>query len=139
MGNTGILIAGIYLAVMAVIDRRHKKIPVIPGVVCMVFIIPAQIMAGKPMAGWLPGILIGILLFLISKLSRGEVGQGDALVYLVTGLALGFFKNLELFMLSLFFAAMVGLVLLVLRRVGRKHAMPFIPFTAVAYGIVLIT
>lgn len=138
MDKAGILIAGVYLAVMAVIDRRQKEIPVIPGIVCIVFIILAQIVAGKPLSGWLPGILVGIFLSLVSRLSRGEVGQGDALVYLVTGLALGFFRNLELLILSLFLAAITGLILLVIRRVGRKHAMPFIPFTAIAYGVVLI-
>lgn len=138
MEEAGNLIAGIYLAVMAVIDRKQKAVPIIPGVVCIVFIILAQIVAGKNPGEWLPGILVGIFLFMVSRLSRGEIGQGDALVYLVSGLALGFYRTLELLMLSLFLAAMTGLALLVIRRVGRKHTMPFIPFTAIAYGVVFI-
>lgn len=134
----GMVIAGGYLAVMAVIDHRHREIPVAPGAACMVFIALAQFVAGTPAGEWLPGAGIGIFLFVISRLSRGGVGSGDALVYLVTGLALGFPRNLELLILSLVLAALTGLVLLVFRRVGRKHEMPFVPFTAVAYGVVLM-
>lgn len=138
MEKSGILIAGIYLAVMAVIDRRQKKIPIAPGVVCIVFIVLAQIVAENRVGGWLPGIWIGVFLLIVSKLSRGGIGEGDAMVYFVTGLALGFFRNLELLMLSLIFAAMTGLVMLVVKKVGRKYTLPFVPFTAVAYGMVLL-
>lgn len=138
MEEAGSLIAGIYLAVMAVIDRKQKAIPIIPGVACIIFIALAQIVAGKKLEEWLPGILVGIFLFVVSRLSRGEIGQGDALVYIVSGLALGFYRTLKLLMLSLFLAAMAGLALLVIRRVGRKYTMPFVPFTAIAYGVVFI-
>jgi len=79
-----------------------------------------------------------VALYIVSKLSRGSIGEGDALVYMVTGVSVGFFRNFELLVLSLFFASMTGLFLLVTRKVGRKYAMPFIPFTAVAYGVVMM-
>ena len=138
MEQTGMVIAGGYLAVMAVIDHRYKKIPVMPGVVCMVFVALAQVVAGSPVREWLPGVGIGLFLLIVSRMSRGSIGAGDGLVYLVTGLALGFFRNLELLVISLLFASLAGLGLMVFRKVGRKYAMPFVPFTAVAYGMVLM-
>ena len=104
------LITGIYLSVMAVIDHRLQKIPVLPGV----------------------------FLYLMSKATRGAIGEGDALVYLMTGVTLGFFGNIELLTLSLFFSAIVSVFLLVFRKVGKKKRIPFVPFTAIAYGVVMV-
>ena len=114
------LITGIYLSVMAVIDHRLQKIPVLPGVIGILVIV------------------LGVFLYLMSKATRGAVGEGDALVYLMTGVTLGFFGNIELLTLSLFFSAIVSVFLLVFRKVGKKKRIPFVPFTAIAYGVVMV-
>lgn len=132
-----IFIVGIYLVIMAVTDRRTKKIPVIPGIVCMALVALAQVVDGREWKSWIPGLLVGIFMYAVSRLSRGQVGTGDALVYFVTGLALGFMRNVELLMISLFLASIVALVLVVVRRVGKHYTLPFIPFTAVAFGVVV--
>ena len=131
-------ITGGYLAVMAVIDRRRKEIPVIPGIFCLVVLALAQIVNGKGWIHWVPGLLIGLFLYLVSKVTRGAIGEGDALVYLLTGIALGFFRNLELLIRSLFLASIVSGFLLVFCRVGKKYRVPFVPFTALAYGMVML-
>lgn len=131
-------ITGSYLAVMAVIDRRRKEIPVIPGIFCLVVLALAQIVNGKGWIHWVPGLLIGLFLYLVSKVTRGAIGEGDALVYLLTGIALGFFRNLELLICSLFLASIVSGFLLVFCRVGKKYRVPFVPFTALAYGMVML-
>lgn len=137
MENVCIVLTGIYLVIMAVIDRRTKKIPVIPGVVCMGMVSLLQIVDGKEPGAWVPGIFVGIMLYMVSRISRGKIGSGDALVYVVTGLVLGFARNLELLLFSLLMASFVALLLVVVRRVGRNYAIPFVPFTAVAFGMVV--
>lgn len=132
------ILTGSYLAVMAVIDRRKKKIPVLPGILCTIVIVIAQIMDQAIWWQWVPGVLVGGSLYVVSKVTKGAIGEGDALVYSLTGVALGFSKNLELFILSLFFSALTAAILLVCRRVGRHTRIPFVPFTAVAYGMVMI-
>lgn len=132
------MITGSYLAVMAVIDRRRKRIPVLPGIICLIAVILGQIIQGTVWHEWLPGVLIGLFLYAVSKATRGAVGEGDALVYLLTGVSLGFFRNLELLVCSLFLASIVSGFLLIFRRVGRKYRIPFVPFTAVAYGMVML-
>ena len=84
------------------------------------------------------GCRVGVFLYLMSKATRGAVGEGDALVYLMTGVTLGFFGNIELLTLSLFFSAIVSVFLLVFRKVGKKKRIPFVPFTAIAYGVVMV-
>jgi leader peptidase (prepilin peptidase)/N-methyltransferase len=56
----------------------------------------------------------------------------------MTGVTLGFFGNIELLTLSLFFSAIVSVFLLVFRKVGKKKRIPFVPFTAIAYGVVMV-
>ncbi len=132
------IMTGIYLAGMAVLDRRYKRIPIIPGIVCLIFVILGQFIAGNCVVQWLAGVLIGAFLYGVSRISRGSIGEGDAIVYLVTGAALGFYRNLELLMLSLTLAAMTSLILLAVKKVGKKYRIPFIPFTAAAYGVITL-
>lgn len=132
------IITGSYLAIMAVIDRRKKEIPILPGMVCILAVVLAQILNHTGWLYWSSGLMVGVFLYLVSRLTRGAVGEGDALVYLLTGAALGFFRNLELLMLSLLFSSIVAGFLILFRRVGRKYKIPFVPFTAIAYGVVMI-
>jgi leader peptidase (prepilin peptidase)/N-methyltransferase len=131
-------ITGIYLAVMAVIDRRKKEIPILPGVIGMIAIVLAQLLNHTGWRYWLSGVLVGVFLYLTSKLTKGAVGEGDAFVYVLTGTALGFFRNLELLVVSLFLSSLVAGFLLLFRRVGRNYRIPFVPFTALAYGMVML-
>ena len=127
----------IYLLIMAIIDFRKKAIPLLPGVICLLAVSTVLLVAGTGVLSLAMGVLIGVLLYGISRISRGGLGQADALVYAVTGAVLGFYKNLELLLVSLILAALIGLFLLVVKKVGRKYRMPFVPFTFIAYGMVI--
>ncbi|MBR6229052.1 MAG: prepilin peptidase [Eubacterium sp.] len=127
----------IYLLIMAIIDFRKKAIPLLPGVICLLAVSTVLLVAGTGVLSLAMGVLIGALLYGISRISRGGLGQADALVYAVTGAVLGFYKNLELLLVSLILAALIGLFLLVVKKVGRKYRMPFVPFTFIAYGMVI--
>lgn len=133
-----LILTGIYLAAMALSDGKNKKIPIFPGIICMTVVIAFQVINKNSPEKWLPGIIIGIFIYIISLVSRGQVGMGDGFVYLVSGVALGFGRNLELFAISLLLASVVALYLIVVKKAGRKARMPFIPFTAIAYGVVMM-
>lgn len=81
----------------------------------------------------LSGFAIGAAVLIISKITGGKIGLGDGLLLCITGLGLGFWGNLELFGIALFFAALISIVLLVLRLVDRKKSIPFVPFMLLAY------
>ncbi len=125
-----------YLVIMAVIDGRKKEIPCVPGWMCLISLIVGQIIQNQGIPVLLLGMFWGVFLWGISKVTKGGIGEGDALVYAVTGAALGFWGNLELFMISLILASIASLWLLVIKKKGRKYKIPFIPFTAAAYGVV---
>lgn len=127
----------LYLVVMAVIDIRKKSIPVIPGVVLLLIVAVVRLVAGVSPVTVGAGVGIGVLLYGISRVSKGEIGEADGLVYAVTGAALGIMKNCELLLVSLILAAIVGGVLMIFKKVGRKYKLPFVPFTLVSYGMVI--
>jgi len=85
------------------------------------------------------GILVGGSVVLISKATRGKVGMGDGLILCATGIGLGLWGNLELFAFALFMAAVLCIMLLILRLVDRKKSIPFVPFLFLSYvGILFV-
>lgn len=133
-----VVIVGVYLLAMAVIDGRKREIPILPGVICLVCIIAGQMANNVSWRVWMPGMLVGVILFAVSKASRGAIGEGDALVYTLTGALLGITGNMELLLISLLLCSLVSLGLIVFRRVGRQYKIAFVPFIAIAYGVVVI-
>lgn len=129
---------GIYVASMGVIDMKRKKIPVMPGIVLFIIFVIIRLIWQTDEYQWLFGIIPAIVLFAVSKGSQGAVGEGDALVYGVTGVVLGLFKNIELLLISLFFCSLAAAFLFFFRQVGRNYQIPFVPFIALAYGLVVI-
>lgn len=82
------------------------------------------------------GIGFGVLLLAVAT---GEsIGIGDGMVLAVSGIFLGFRKNLELLLAALFLAGVVSLFLLTVKRKGRKYRLPFVPFLAAAYLLQLL-
>lgn len=83
------------------------------------------------------GIIIGLVVLGISKLTKNGIGTGDGLLLCVTGVYLGFWKNLEMFFMALCLAAACSALLLITKRAGRKTQIPFVPFLGIAYLILL--
>lgn len=84
------------------------------------------------------GLLLGISVMAVSLLSRGSIGMGDGILLAVTGIYLGGYENLELFLVGLFLAGIWSLGLLVLKKKKRKEQIAFIPFLLVAYAFMLV-
>lgn len=78
------------------------------------------------------GLLIGVMLFAGSLLSREKIGRGDAIVFAILGVLLGPFETLLLLMASLFFSAVYSVCLLVKKRIKKEDAIAFLPFVFLA-------
>ncbi len=125
---------GILLLFTAIQDLRSKHISnwsILAGAVLICISIPFSHSLTLVDRGF--GILVGILVILISKATKGKIGMGDGLLLSVTGLGLGFWGNLELFALALFAAAIVSIALLITRLANRKTSIPFVPFLFLGY------
>jgi leader peptidase (prepilin peptidase)/N-methyltransferase len=79
------------------------------------------------------GFAVGAFVVLVSVVTVGKIGMGDALLLCLTGMALGFWSNLELFAVALLLAAIISIILLVVRLADRKKSIPFVPFILISY------
>lgn len=111
-------------------DYRTGKIAlwtVLVSACCGIFL--QFVTKGLSPGGILGGALIGVALLGIGFVSEGSIGYGDGLVFLATGIILGFGDNFAMLMFSLLFCAIFSAGLLVFKKAGRKSRLPFIPFT----------
>ena len=128
-----ILLPGLLLVYTSITDIKERAISGIAligfslaGLLCLFF--------GRTLS--LPdsifGALIGIVLAIVSLCTKGELGMGDALLLLVTGLFLGFERNLSLLLTALILSSIYSVFLLIRDR-DIKREYPFVPFLLAAY------
>lgn len=82
------------------------------------------------------GVAVGLGIIALSQATRGSIGMGDGWIFCVTGIFLGGSRNVELLMMSLLYAALFSLGVLIVRRKDgnkRKKEIPFLPFAFLGY------
>jgi len=86
------------------------------------------------------GLLIGGGLFLLVYIiSRKGLGGGDVKFMAVAGLYLGFAGTVPSILYGTVLAAITGLILIALKRIGRKDTMPLVPFLFAGIMITMFT
>ena len=127
------------LVAITAIDLDRQLIPDVlslPGIAVGLLISSAT---GRP--GWLDSLLGtlvgGSIFFLIIVASRGGMGGGDMKLGAMLGAFLGWKLVLVAILLSVLAGGLVAIVLLALRRRGRKDAVPFGPFLALGGAVSL--
>lgn len=80
----------------------------------------------------LAGMAVGGGLLVFGYLT-GQVGAGDALVVMVSGIYLGFWENARLFFQGLVFCGLWCLLLLVLGKKKGRDEVAFVPFLLLSY------
>ena len=79
------------------------------------------------------GIGFTLIFVLVSRLTRGAIGIGDALITGVIGLYLGFYQTLAVIIYALFISGIVSLVLFIMKKVSRQTPLPFAPFLTAGF------
>ena len=76
-----------------------------------------------------------IVFFLLSKATRGEVGEGDGMVMaIMVGMA-GAVIAIEALLLALFISAATAMVMMLLLKKDRKSSLPFVAFLFIALEV----
>lgn len=134
----GLISLGLVIGIGAACDLRTKKIPVVLLVaggccVCAAAVFPNALTMRERVFGMIPGVL-----FLAAGLLWHMIGTGDSILVLLSGFALGL-RGLSFFLLvSLMSLLPVALLLVVIRKIGRKDTLPFYPFAAAGFAISLL-
>lgn len=134
-----VLLLGILLLLCTIQDLINKRVFLwVIGVGAILTVVCLFFMERPDLLNRIAGFSVGLTILFLSKITAGKIGMGDGLILCVTGLGLGFWCNLELFGLALFLAAMLSILLLILRIVDRKQSIPFIPFLFTGYLILFV-
>ena len=79
------------------------------------------------------GAGIGAVLLLAAWVSREEIGYGDGAMLMASGIFLGFWRNVELFLTALMLIVPAALFGLIVKHRRKDYRMPFLPFLFAAY------
>lgn len=135
---------GAMLIVITIYDLRHKIIPdkIVYPFIVLSFVSIIWKVATIPSFSFLNAILAGFALsapfFFLWFFSKGKLmGFGDVKLALGIGWLVGLAGSVTVFLLSFWFGAIVGLLLLGLSKAhGMKSEIPFAPFMIFALFVV---
>lgn len=131
----------LYLAVLGVVDGRHRQIPVwvlSGGGVLSVGIgmfkcIQEEMMWMEPVWGLLPGVF----LLLIAWASK-KAGYADGIVLMQLGWCMGWRNVLFLLCFSMLLLSGISVVLLLARKVEKETKMPYLTALSFTYLVWII-
>lgn len=130
--------AMILLAVFGVQDFKTKQLDSRGLWGALILAAGLAALKGKLFPEGILGMLLGVFMMAVSRLTKGQLGDGDALILMTTGLLLGLRQNLELFFLALFLASIYSGYLLIVKHQKRNYEIAFVPFLASAQLLLLI-
>ena len=117
-------------------DIKEKRIPVqfllVSGIVALLFLGISGKMTG---AYIMRDVGPGLLLLLLSKITREGIGYGDGVVIVLIGLFCGAFFTVRTVGTAFFLSGIYALVLLWKRQ---RDTIPFLPFLLIAMEVVLL-
>lgn len=126
------------LLILSVIDLRTGKIPVLPVILLGIAVLGYQWWSAVSVLEVAAGILPGGVVMLAAWVTKESIGYGDGIVLAVLGLFCGASKAVAILGMSLMLAAVLSMLLLVLRKAGRKTALPFVPCICSGYLLCLL-
>ncbi|ETX00364.1 MAG: hypothetical protein ETSY1_11485 [Candidatus Entotheonella factor] len=128
------------LLIVSFIDLAYRIIPdviTLPGII--VGLLASTLATSVGISSALLGVVIGGGLFLlIAIISRGGMGGGDIKLTAMIGAFLGWQGVFVTIFLAALSGAVSGLFLMVVKKKGRKDALPFGPFLAIGALLALL-
>jgi leader peptidase (prepilin peptidase)/N-methyltransferase len=137
-GITGEALVGLVLvSLLVIITISDLTVMRIPNKI-LLFFFPICVMlrvlfsGGQAWWSYVLGAVIGSgIIVLISLVTRGGMGMGDAKLLLVCGSVVGITHILVAFVLACLIGSLIGGLLLLLNIIKRKQPIPFGPYLAV--------
>lgn len=126
------------LLLFSIEDVRKKRIDILPllafSVIGAIYQTVTRALTILEICG---GMLLGVGLLGIAKMTGESLGYGDGLLFLVTGIYLGGWDNCSLLMTSLVLAFVFAIIQILVRKKSAKSEIPFVPFVLSAYVLYL--
>lgn len=88
------------------------------------------------------GASIGLLVWVIAKVFKDFIGEGDGIFFIIMGIAIGYDNLIILLMISFFIASLFSLMIIMYsifkHKSYRRLNIPLIPFIIPAYMLLLV-
>lgn len=119
----------IFYGLTAFDDIRTKQVRILEIIVFGILgIIVNVIWPVKSVESIICGLLVGLVLYIFSILTKEKIGKGDCFIIMVSGLYLGFIDVLILIWISSFLALIYGLIKIKKLKKDSSYEIPFVPF-----------
>ena len=132
-----VLLAGLFISAWIDLKREIIYVPLIVcmgiiGVICHIFLQENTI--------WnlMSGMLVGVILLLGGIWSGEKIGYGDGVIFIMTGIFLGFWGNMILLVIASILAGVTCTGLLLTHKKCKEEQIVFVPFIFISYVILLI-
>lgn len=135
----------IVLGVIALYDLKHTYLPILYLVfygVLTTGMLGVRYLYEGDLFVFLSPIIIGLPFIILWMVSRGKwVGFGDVILLLGVGAFFGVAQGFAVLLISIWLGAVVGIITYLTRknRGDTNTAIPFVPFIAIAFLVVLFT
>lgn len=133
------IITLLWLMIGSVIDFIHKKIPkwYAFGTILLGVIVGTFCVNGEWWNHFIGGG-IGLIFFLIARLTKEQIGYGDAYILTGVGVAIGAEQMIWVLIYTFTSLFLVSMVIVMRKKVNCKTTIAFIPFLFVGYCITFI-
>lgn len=135
-------IIGVFLLWNSIVDIRKQKVSILSIAVCGGLWVVMKL-CGYDFYGvqetvefWkslLWGILPGLMLCVVTRVSRGAIGTGDGVLILLLGLYLGIQKTMTTLAAAFFLAFFWAIGLLCFKKRKKDETFPFVPFITLGF------
>ena len=129
----------IVLVIEAITDFKKKEVNIVfPVLLAAAATVMLFFTKDISLINSIIGIAEGVLLILISFLTKGEIGMGDGILLAACGLMLGGKDNLIMFFFACFSSAIVSALIMLIKKADKKTKIPFVPFMIPGFLIMVL-
>lgn len=129
----------IVLIIEAVTDLKKQEINIPVSGIMAAAAIPIYFFAKDiSVLNSIIGIAEGLLLILISVMTKGQIGMGDGILLAACGLMLGGKDNFLMFFFACLFSAVVSGLIMLVKKADKKTKIPFVPFMIPGFLVMVL-
>lgn len=130
------LMTGVCLLIQSVWDVRTKEIPlwISLGLGGSSFLY--SICCQRDWSSFFYALLPGVLCLFLGLCTRQAVGYGDGILLCALAMLYTLEELIELILVAVFFAGIIGLILLIIFHKNKRYEIPFVPFLFLAWMII---
>lgn len=127
----------IILGVICVFDIKRKKIPVYMLIILAAAGIISNFTIGEfDIEKRIIAMLPGMILLIVSMITKQQIGYGDSLIILIMGLYIDIDDILSIVLSSFLLSSIAAIILMTVFKKKKNFEMAFSPFLLIGYGLV---